>query len=174
MYGSQRMKDWQDILKSYQKDNLYMSEGASILSRNVTYEIPALKRIVTKGDQLQVECQKKDASCRKQAQEYREKFVHTCTQLGLHFENFDAKNPKQRKPPSAAFVGNQLVKLMNDELPDIFKRITKKSEDLKGAANFYIRFLKSTIGLSPEQEKDCCSILRTVVGKKMTQFTYRN
>jgi hypothetical protein len=66
MYGSQRMKDWQDVLKGYQKDNLFMIEAASILARNVTYEIPSLKRLVTKADQMQVECQKKDVFCRKQ------------------------------------------------------------------------------------------------------------
>lgn len=164
MYGSQRMKDWQDILKCYQKDNLYLSEGGSILARNVTYEIPALKRLVTKADQMTVECQKKQGSCRKQAQEYRDKFLQRCTQLGLHFAEFDAKNPNSN-PPSAAYIGNQLVKLMNKELPDIFEKITSKAKDLNGPTSFYVRFLKSTIGLSKEQEQDCLALLRLVVGK---------
>jgi len=163
MYGSQRMKDWQDVLKFYQKDNLYLVEGASILARNVTYEIPAMKRLVTKCEQTQVECQKKEASCRKQAQEYRDKFMHSCTQLGLHFENFDFKNTDQ-KPPSVNAVGNQLVSLMGKELPEIFTKISLKSKEVKEAVEFYLRFLKSTIGLTSQQEKDCVPLLRLMIG----------
>jgi hypothetical protein len=84
--------------------------------------------------------------------------------LGLHFNNFDAKDSNQ-KPPSAASIGNQLVKLMNQELPEIFKKISTKTKDLKGAANFYLRFLKSTVGLNEEQEKACLELVRIVVGK---------
>jgi hypothetical protein len=163
MYGSQRMKDWQDVIKSYQKDNLFMIECASILARNVTYEIPAMKRLVSKAEQMQIECQKKEASCHKQAQEYRDKFVHSCSQLGLHFENFDFKSSDQ-KPPSVGVVGNQLVTLMGKELPEIFEKITLKSKSVKGAVDFYVRFLQSTIGLSPEQEKDCVPLLRLIIG----------
>jgi len=141
-----------------------MVECASILSRNVTYEIPALKRLVTKSEQLQGECRKKDAANRKQAQEYRDKFLHSCSQLGLNFDHFDFKSPDQ-KPPSLAAIGNQVVALMNLELPEIFHRVTLKSRDVKGAMEFYYRFLKSTIGLGDAELKDCLALLRLVIGK---------
>lgn len=53
-YGSQRMKDWQEILKCYEKDNIYLAEAAQMLFRNITYEIPSLKKQITKEEQMQV------------------------------------------------------------------------------------------------------------------------
>lgn len=47
-YSSQRMKDWQEILKIYEKDNVYLSEAAQILQQFVQYEIPAMKKQITK------------------------------------------------------------------------------------------------------------------------------
>lgn len=165
MYGSQRMKDWQEVIKLYQKDNLYMIEGASILARNVAYEIPALKRSVQKAEAGKEECRKKETSCRKQAQEFRDKFYHAaCAQLGLKFEGFDPKKG-EGKAPSVAAVGNQLVARMKTELPAIFESITVKTKELRKAADFYVKFLKSTIGLSEEQEKEVLGLLRLVIGK---------
>lgn len=51
MYSSQRMKDWNAIVSAYQKNNLYLAEAASILQRNVAYEIPALKKQINKCEQ---------------------------------------------------------------------------------------------------------------------------
>lgn len=51
MYSSQRMKDWNAIVSAYQKNNIYLAEAASILQRNVAYEIPALKKQINKCEQ---------------------------------------------------------------------------------------------------------------------------
>lgn len=32
-YGSQRMKDWQDVVKSYERDNAYLGEAAQVSTR---------------------------------------------------------------------------------------------------------------------------------------------
>lgn len=53
-YGSQRMKDWQDVVRSYEKENLYLAEAAQILVRNINYEIPGLKKQIAKEEQLQI------------------------------------------------------------------------------------------------------------------------
>lgn len=52
-YGSQRMKDWQDVVKSYERENLYLAEAAQMLVRNVSYEIPGLKKQIVKEEQMQ-------------------------------------------------------------------------------------------------------------------------
>lgn len=54
MYGSQRMKDWQEIVRLYQKDNVYLAESANILLRNVKYEVPGIKKQISKLKQLQL------------------------------------------------------------------------------------------------------------------------
>ncbi len=48
IYSSQRMKDWNSILIYYQKNNIYLAEAASLLQRNVSFEIPALKKQINK------------------------------------------------------------------------------------------------------------------------------
>jgi len=53
MYSSQRMKDWNSILSLYQKNNVYLGEAASLLQRNVAYEIPALKKQIAKCNHQQ-------------------------------------------------------------------------------------------------------------------------
>lgn len=53
-YGSQRMKDWQEILRLYEKDNIYLAEVAQILIRNVNYEIPSTKKQIQKLEQIQI------------------------------------------------------------------------------------------------------------------------
>ena len=42
------MKDWNTIVGAYQKNNIYLAEAASVLQRNVAYEIPALKKQINK------------------------------------------------------------------------------------------------------------------------------
>lgn len=52
-YGSQRMRDWQEIVKLYERDNIYLAEAAQMLQRNVSYEIPSIKKQISKLEQLQ-------------------------------------------------------------------------------------------------------------------------
>ena len=160
MYGSRRMKDWQDILKSYQADNLYLSECASILCRNVVYEIPALKRLATKLEQSQSEALKKEASCKKQAQECRDKFAVNCSQLGLQFEAQSATT----KMPTVGAVGKQLTNQMSQELPLIFEKIAEKAKEVKEAVMYYRRFLKSTADISNLEVQQCVGLLNFVIG----------
>lgn len=55
-YGSQRMKDWQDVVKNYEKDNIYLGEAAQLFVRNINYEIPSLKKQIAKEEQLEMVC----------------------------------------------------------------------------------------------------------------------
>ena len=59
-YGSQRMKDWQQIVKLYENDNIYLAEAASVISQNVCYEGPGLKKAIGKCDTSEKECDKKE------------------------------------------------------------------------------------------------------------------
>ena len=52
-YGSQRMKDWLEIVRLYEQDNVYLAEAAQILMRNVAYEIPGLKKALARCEQIQ-------------------------------------------------------------------------------------------------------------------------
>lgn len=47
------MKDWQEIVKLYEKDNLYLAEAAQMLIRNINYEVPGFKKQIQKLEQIQ-------------------------------------------------------------------------------------------------------------------------
>ena len=47
-YGSQRMTDWREILRMYEKENIYLAEAAQLLIQTVAYELPGFKRQITK------------------------------------------------------------------------------------------------------------------------------
>lgn len=47
------MKDWQEIIRLYEKDNVYLAEAANILLRNVKYEVPSIKKQLAKYKQMQ-------------------------------------------------------------------------------------------------------------------------
>lgn len=52
-YGSQRMKDWQEIMSLYERDNVYLAEAAQMLMKIVKYDIPSLKKQIQKLQQVQ-------------------------------------------------------------------------------------------------------------------------
>ncbi|XP_004525972.1 CDK5RAP3-like protein [Ceratitis capitata] len=58
-YGSQRMKDWLEILRLYEKENVYLAEAAQIYVRNVNYEVPGVRKQMTKLEQQSDECIKR-------------------------------------------------------------------------------------------------------------------
>jgi hypothetical protein len=45
------LQDWQEIIKMYEVKNIYLCEAATTLQRLVQYEVPALKKAITKAVQ---------------------------------------------------------------------------------------------------------------------------
>ncbi|XP_032285070.1 CDK5 regulatory subunit-associated protein 3 isoform X1 [Phoca vitulina] len=129
-YSSQRMKDWQEIVALYEKDNTYLErrigserlndcvrchgweakrvpgaclprglriwgefpgpssvELSSLLVRNVSYEIPSLKKQIAKCQQLQQEYSRREEEGQAGAAEMRERFYHSCKQYGVTGDN---------------------------------------------------------------------------------------
>ncbi|XP_067825474.1 CDK5 regulatory subunit-associated protein 3 isoform X2 [Heptranchias perlo] len=82
-YSSQRMKDWQEIVSLYEKDNVYLVELSSLLVRNVNYEIPSLRKQISKCQQLQQEYSRKELDYINNAAGAREKFFTSCKQFGI-------------------------------------------------------------------------------------------
>lgn len=58
-------------------------ELSSLLVRNVNYEIPSLKKQITKCQQLQQEYSRKEEEGQAGAAEMREQFHHSCKQYGI-------------------------------------------------------------------------------------------
>lgn len=123
MYGSQRMKDWQVVIKLYEKESMYLAEAAQILTRNITYEIPSLKKQITKFEQLSVESEKKILDLAKSENILKSEHLLLCQQLGI-------KGDKIRR---------ELVQRL-DELPKIYQRIASEIPSLNKAISLYSEF----------------------------------
>uniref|UniRef100_A0A667IQ31 CDK5 regulatory subunit associated protein 3 n=1 Tax=Lynx canadensis TaxID=61383 RepID=A0A667IQ31_LYNCA len=119
-YSSQRMKDWQEIVALYEKDNIYLVELSSLLVRNVNYEIPSLKKQIAKCQQLQQEYSRKEEEGQAGATEMREQFYHSCKQYGITGDN----------------VRRELLALVKD-LPSQLAEIGAGAQSLGEAIDLY-------------------------------------
>ncbi|GAB0096521.1 CDK5RAP3-like protein [Sergentomyia squamirostris] len=135
-YGSQRMKDWQDIVRSYERDSVYLAEAAQILVRNITFEIPSLKKQISKFEQLSEEAAKKAKDMAKSQNAIRSEFNAVCSQLGIKGEKIKAE-----------------LREKLEQLPQMYEGIASKTQSLDKAVNLYGEFCKN---------KNCLEILRHV------------
>ncbi|XP_039188978.1 CDK5 regulatory subunit-associated protein 3 [Crotalus tigris] len=133
-YSSQRMKDWQEIVTLYEKDNTYLVELASLLVRNVNYEIPSLKKQINKCQQLQQEYSRKEEECQLAAAEMRERFCSSCKQYGI----------------SGNDIRQELLALVKD-LPSQLEEIGAGAKGLLEAINLYQACVQFVCDGSTEQ-----------------------
>ncbi|KAG9474012.1 hypothetical protein GDO78_004361 [Eleutherodactylus coqui] len=108
------MKDWQEVISLYQADNMYLAECGSLLMRNVSYEIPALKKQMTRCQQLVAECERRAEECVQGAAEQREQYYSSCKRYGINGE--DVRKELQMLvcdvPATLRQVGSDAVKLL--------------------------------------------------------------
>lgn len=142
LYGSQRMKDWQDIISCYQKDNKYLAEVSQVLVRNVSYEIPNLKKQINKLWQTHADCQKKIKDYAKIEATGLKEFETLCKQLGIPGKN----------------IKNELLELVKD-LPEILEKSADKLKAVKPAIELYEAFSAYLSG----EKKEIVKTLKYVI-----------
>ncbi|XP_071433375.1 CDK5 regulatory subunit-associated protein 3 isoform X2 [Pithys albifrons albifrons] len=86
-YSSQRMRDWQEIVALYEKENTYLAELSSLLVRSISYEIPSLRRQLGRCQQAQQDFSRREDECQLGAAELRERFLGSCRQYGISGDN---------------------------------------------------------------------------------------
>ena len=128
-YGSQRMKDWQQIVKMYEMDSVYLAEAASIISQNVSYEGPGLKKALAKCDTSEQECDKKEESIKKRVIELENQFAQECKKLGIS---------------GSGSIRKEIIDLARD-LPQTYEKIGEESSCLKEAVDTYEAFVKKSL-----------------------------
>lgn len=117
------MKDWAGVLKQYEKDALYMGEAAQILTRNVSYEIPSVRKQSALFEKLSEEAAKKSQDSVKSENILRNEYSTMCQQLGIKGDNIKA----------------ELTEKLND-LPELQSQVAKKMPELKKAVDLYENF----------------------------------
>ncbi|XP_017892244.1 CDK5 regulatory subunit-associated protein 3 [Ceratina calcarata] len=148
-YGSQRMKDWLDIVHLYERDNVYLAEVAQMLIRNVNYEIPSTKKQIQKLEQSQTDLEKKEADYKKSENSARSEFNSVCKQLGIPGEHIKQELADKVK-----------------ELPEIYNKIAKKTKSLDSAVEFYCSFVNYTLGR--QHDGGCVPMVKYVIDKGNT------
>ncbi|CAG0891025.1 unnamed protein product [Cyprideis torosa] len=142
-YGSQRMKDWQEIVRLYQKDRIFLAEASQMLVRNVNFEIPALKRALAKGGQQIEECERRAAELGRAAEAARGRYRAECGALGV--------SPLERTQddPGQLATRRELMSLLRSELPKLYEKVTEAVKGLGPGREFYEAFLEFTLGGAP-------------------------
>ncbi|XP_040473666.1 CDK5 regulatory subunit-associated protein 3 [Falco naumanni] len=119
-YSSQRMKDWQEIVSLYEKENTYLAELASLLVRSISYEIPSLRKQISRCQQAQQDFARREEECQLGAAELRERFFAACKQYGITGDN----------------VRQELLALVKD-LPSLLSEIGAGASTLSEAIELY-------------------------------------
>ncbi|GBM61360.1 CDK5 regulatory subunit-associated protein 3 [Araneus ventricosus] len=154
-YSSQRMKDWLEIVKLYEKDNIYIAEAAQLLFRNIVYELPSLKKQMIKCKQIQEESLKKEGDYAKNEHAMRENYISSCQQIGIEGKN----------------IKKELLSLL-DELPGALNAIATSAKELAPVRNYYVAFLNFT--LKKDMDSNCLLLLRHIIEKgNTTTFEFR-
>lgn len=146
-YGSQRMKDWQEIAKLYEKDSIYLGEAAQILVRNVNYELPAVKKQIAKFDQLVEDAQKKIHDLTVSEGVLTSQRAALCQKLGI-----EGKNLRQE-------FTNRIK-----ELPKLYSEVSQVVGKINPALQLYGETSKNT---------ECLPIIRFIAAKgNVTVYEY--
>ncbi|KAH8415812.1 hypothetical protein KR222_001307, partial [Zaprionus bogoriensis] len=90
-YGSQRMKDWQEVCRLYEKNATYLAETAQIYVRNVNYEIPGVRKQMAKLEQQTDECLKRANDLHKPEAQLLAEHAALLEQLGVKGDNLHAE-----------------------------------------------------------------------------------
>uniref|UniRef100_A0A336LTA9 CSON004019 protein n=1 Tax=Culicoides sonorensis TaxID=179676 RepID=A0A336LTA9_CULSO len=122
-YSSQRYTNWQEIIKAYERDSVYIAEAAQIFSRNVQFEIPGTKKQIARLEQSKEECEKKCHDLEKSKNTIRNEYQVLCDQFGIKGDD----------------IKKELVKGL-ERLPAAFDKIAKEVPGLLKAVNLYSSF----------------------------------
>lgn len=146
-YSSQRMKDWLEITRLYEKDSIYIAEAAQIMVRNIQYELPSVKKQTNRFEQLVDEAEKRIHDQTSTEAVLLAQRTAMCQKLGI----------------SGVNLRDEFTQRLT-ELPQIHAEIAKLTNGLDEPLQLYA---------AASQNSDCLPLLRHVIAKgNTTMYEY--
>lgn len=121
-YGSQRMNDWQGIVRSYEKDSVYLAEAGQILQRQ-NVEVPGLRKQRNKIGQMIDDTEERIKDLTRSEEHLLKERQIICQQLGIKGSNLKEEFTARIK-----------------ELPQFYDEIVKALPKLRKAIDYYLEF----------------------------------
>lgn len=126
-YSSQRMKDWQEIVYSYERDCIYLAEIATDLIRETNYEVPGIRKVISKLNKEKEDAEKERANLLRKAQQFNSEYQRMAQSFDI--EGSDVVRELEEKSKLLRNVMNELVSLCGS---------------LKQTTQYYLEYTSST------------------------------
>lgn len=161
-YSSQRVKDWQEIAKLYEINNLYLAESSHILQRLIQYEIPFLRRQIAKYINVIQDLERKEHQYERQSIESKKEYKQECLKWKIEGKRIQEELRSKCK-----------------NLPELFNGILRQLKKLQGAFVYYNEFRNFICSDNERKQKSqdelmlCKTLLQINDSSELTLFEWR-
>ncbi len=174
---TRRIDAWRVVVDAYEHNNLYMAELASQMIQNVKYEIPALRKTLSKCQKSIDEWNRKEREWTKNVALYERKLAQECEQLGIEnpqsyhdviMETSNGSRGIESDDYMGQYLETEVYNMAMRELPSFYGQVQHCSHDdnLWLALDFYCAFISFLSGRDMANDSKFMSMLKFL--KRMT------